>query len=421
MQIVELLRSMDIFDSIDDRQLQEIAGLLEEHRIPAGTALFREGDAGDSMLIVTAGRIRLSTNDPSGRERVLAVFGDGEFFGETGVLTGEARTANATADVDSGVVILAKPEFDRFIAGNPAVMRAMLRVIAQRQALANQRLIEDDDEGTAQRRGSGNVLSVFSPRGGSGKTTIAVNLALALVKQFADRVALVDLGVTFSHDALLLGMDVSEGLAAIEPDRLENLDRETLNRYAYLHDSGLRLFTAAVRPEEGESVSGEHVKSVLELMKRQFLFIVIDLPSNFNEPTLAAIEMSDRLLLVVTPELAVLRDMREVLRLFNDTIRVPRSKQFTVLNWPSSARVLSREQIEDSTEMPLNAEIPHGGDGVYRAYVKGEPVMLSQPGAPFSKAIERIAAELVEASGAAPTPPSPARGRLLGKLFSKRS
>ena len=104
MQIVELLRSMDIFQDLPEDRLQEIAALLEEQRVPAGTTLFREGDVGDSMLIVTAGRVRISTRDSAGRELTLAIFGDGEFFGETGVLTGGPRTADAKAEVDSGVL-----------------------------------------------------------------------------------------------------------------------------------------------------------------------------------------------------------------------------------------------------------------------------------------------------------------------------
>src|SRR5436190_12714039 len=124
---------MDIFQDLPEDRLQEIAALLEEQRGPAGTTLFREGDVGDSMLIVTAGRVRTSTRDSAGRELTLAVFGDGEFFGETGVLTGGPRTADATAEVDSGVLVLRKAEFDQYLAQNPAVMRTMLKVISQRQ------------------------------------------------------------------------------------------------------------------------------------------------------------------------------------------------------------------------------------------------------------------------------------------------
>src|SRR5436190_1839087 len=82
---------------------------------------------------VTAGRVRISTRDSAGRELTLAIFGDGEFFGETGVLTGGPRTADATAEVDSGVLVLRKDEFDEYLAQNPAIMRTMLKVISQRQ------------------------------------------------------------------------------------------------------------------------------------------------------------------------------------------------------------------------------------------------------------------------------------------------
>jgi pilus assembly protein CpaE len=412
---------MDIFEELEDQQLQDIAGLLEEQRVPADTVLFREGDVGDSMLIVTAGRIRLTSTDPSGRERVLAVFGDGEFFGEMGVLTGEPRTGNAVAEVDSGVLVLPKSEFDRFLSEHPTVMRSMLKVIAQRQMAANARLVEDDDEGASTKKGAGQVLVVYSPRGGGGKTTIATNIAVLLAKMFPDRVALLDLAVTFSHDCLFLGIQPVDALSSMEPDKLDNLDRETLNSYAHLHSTSLRVFTGAIKPEEGESVTGEHVKAVLATMKRQYIFVVVDLPSNFNEPTLAAIEMADRLVLVMTPELANMRDSREVLRLFNDTIRVPKEHQYLLLNNPHPSRALNREQLETSLELQVQAEIPNGGEAVYRAYVKGTPLVLSSPGSPVAKAIEKATNDLIDGTVKGLAAASQQPSGLLGKLFSRNA
>lgn len=415
---------MDIFQELPEQQLREIAGLLEEQRVPEGTVLFREGDVGDSMLIVTAGRVRVSSVDASGRERTFGVYGDGEFFGEMGVLTGEPRTSNATAEVDSGVLILPKEEFDRFLAANPVVMRTMLKVIAQRQMQANIRLVEGDDGTGTAKKGSGRVIGVYGPRGGAGKSTIAANLAALLARKYPDRVALLDLAVTFSHAASYLGLQPVDGISSMEQEKLANLDRETLNRYALQHSSTLRVFTGATKPEEGESVGGEHVKAVLDVMKRQYLFVVVDLPSNFNEPTLAAIEMADRLIVVITPDLASMRDTREVLRLFNDTIRVPRAKQYYVLNSPTPVRPLTRDVLENHLEIQLNAEIPHGGEAAFKAQIKGEPFALAQPGSPAAKAMEKIALDLTEGAPKVTGPraqPSPPKGKLLGKLFGKKA
>ncbi len=423
MQTIELLRSMDIFEELQDDQLREIAGLLEEHRVPGGSVLFREGDAGDSMLIVTAGRIRVSTRDASGREHTFAVYGDGEFFGEMGVLTGEPRTATATAENDSGVLVLRKEGFDAFLQEHPIVMRTMLKVIAQRQMQANISLLEDDDGSASAKKGTGRVYAVFSPRGGAGKSMIAANIAVILARMYPDRVALLDLAVTFSHAGLFLGLQPHEGIASIEAEKLENLDRETLNQYAYLHDSSLRVYTGATRPEEGEAVSGDHVRAAIGLMKRQFLFTVVDLPSNFNETTLATLELADKLVLVMTPELAAMRDVREVLRLFNDTIRVPRSKQYYVLNNPGPFKALGRDQFESHLELQIDAEIPHAGESAFKAYLKGEPLVQAHSGAPASKVIEKIVEDLLE--GLAKLSPgamraSAQKGGLFGKLLGKR-
>lgn len=400
--VTELLRSMDIFEELPLEDVERVAALLTEEKYAAGTPLFAQGDPGDAMYIVTGGRIKLFTRDESGAQKVLTHFGDGDFFGEMSLLTGAPRSASAEAAEDVRVLVLRKEDFDRLVATNAVVMREMLKVVAKRQTATNVRLAQDEDSQRAG-AGTGKVYVIFGPRGGSGKSTLAVNLAVALARENPDRVALLDLDLIFSHTPMMLRLSPSTSLAEIPPESLRNLDRESLNRYLLTHPSTLRLFVGAIKPEEGEAVTGEHVKAALEVMKRQFLFIVVDTSSSFSEAVLAALEVADKLVLLCTPELNSVRDIRECQRIFSDVVHVPKEKLVYVMNQNQPFRVLADEQFEQALELQLAAAIPHAGEAGLKAATDGHPLYLTGSSASLVKAFDKLAVGLENgaANGAA--------------------
>src|SRR5437870_8076256 len=115
-QVIDLLRSMDIFADLSHEELAKIARLLKEHKVRENDAIFAQGDPGDSLYIVLQGRVRIATSDNFGRERVLAFYGPGEFFGDMAVLTGAPRSATATASTDLRLLQLRKDDFDTLLA-----------------------------------------------------------------------------------------------------------------------------------------------------------------------------------------------------------------------------------------------------------------------------------------------------------------
>src|SRR6185295_114906 len=127
MRVTDLLRTMDIFQALPSEELEPIAQLLRERRLLEGEVLCRQGEPGDALFIVTGGRIRLSTMDPSGNEKVLTYFTDGQFFGEMSLLTGAPRSASAMAETGSQVLVLQKHDFDELLASHTQIMREMLK------------------------------------------------------------------------------------------------------------------------------------------------------------------------------------------------------------------------------------------------------------------------------------------------------
>jgi pilus assembly protein CpaE len=278
-------------------------------------------------------------------------------------------------------------------------MREMMRIISLRQAQTNVRLTrersdEDSAEAGAGGGRNGKVYTVFSPRGGSGKTTFAVNLAVSMAQTHPDDVTLVDLSLTWGHCALVLNLVPKASIASMSSDAAARLDREGLNYYLVPHASTLKVLAGSSRPEEGEAVTADHVKSILDLLKRLNSVVVVDTGGTFSEATIAAIENSDRIIVLCTPELTTLRDIRECQRIFSDLIRVPKEKLYYVMNQTFPNKPIQTDQFQQALEQEMHAEIPYGGDVPAKASVRGEAFTQTQPGQAISKAIDRIARTL---------------------------
>src|SRR3977135_777118 len=166
MRVTDLLRTMDIFETLQAEELETITQLLRERRLAEAEGLCPQGDPGDALFIVTGGRIRLSTTDPSGNEKILTYFTDGQFFGEMSLLTGAPRSATATAETDSQLLVLDKQAFDQMLASHAQIMREMLKIVSQRTLHTNQQLLADE-LGSSVSLGAGRVSAVFSLRWGS--------------------------------------------------------------------------------------------------------------------------------------------------------------------------------------------------------------------------------------------------------------
>ncbi|HEX8968811.1 MAG TPA: hypothetical protein VF937_13075, partial [Chloroflexota bacterium] len=201
--------------------------------------------------------------------------------------------------------------------------------------------------------------------------------------------------LTFGHAAAMLSLEPETSLAAIPAESLMDIDRKTLAQYVVNHPTGLQVLVAGTRPEEGEVVTGAHVRAALGTMKRQFSATFVDCGSSFDEPTIAALEMADRVIVLCTPELNTLRDVRECLRVFGEIIHLDMKRAVFVFNHNQPFAVLGRDQFETALEQPMSFELPHAGDAAYKAASRGEPLVLSHGGSAYSKAIEKLLRLLV--------------------------
>lgn len=137
-----LLTSHPVLSCLSAEELEHVLGFVVAQRHEAGEAIFHKGDAGLSMMLIAAGKVKVSVSGPDGREAVLAVLGEGEILGEMAILDNKPRSADATALEACEVLILRQRDFLPFLERNPAVAVRLLGMISERLRRTSE-LLED--------------------------------------------------------------------------------------------------------------------------------------------------------------------------------------------------------------------------------------------------------------------------------------
>jgi len=236
------------------------------------------------------------------------------------------------------------------------------------------------------------VFVVLGPKGGSGKTTVATNLAGTLARHQVKRTLLVDLDLQFGDAALLLG---------VEPERTiydlihspGMLDAAKLAGYVVHHPAGFDLLPAPLRPEDAELVTDEGVARLLAVAREEYEAIVVDTSSAFTGSTLAAIDVAHTLVMLVGLDVASLKDVRLALRTL-DLISFPSDHIRIAVSQTSSARAIKPRELMGALDAKVEFEIPFD-DGVPTEASRGElPVISGRTG--IAGAIRAIADGLME-------------------------
>ncbi|MBM2826405.1 MAG: response regulator receiver protein [Dehalococcoidia bacterium] len=384
----ELLRRVRLFSTFSDEELGELDTLLKLRRFKRGSVVFEQGDPGDALFIVEAGRAKASVFDEAGHEKILAVFGEGDSFGEMSLLTGEARSARVAVVGDAELLTLTKEDFDRFLLSNLGAMRHLLAVMTRRVSEANTMIQHDDTEEQAQVMGK--VITIFSPKGGTGKTTLAVNLATILRQEANRAVALVDLSYPFGDVGVMLNLEPRRTMADLIP-HINEIDGQLLDSILQQHPSGVKVLLAPPTPEETEMVTAEHVTMVMTILRELYEFIIVDTHSSFSEVSIAALDAADLILVMTTMEMSSLKNVR----LFIDTVTTkldyPREKLALVVNRASPVGGLTVADVQASIGQQAVATISSNGLVAVYAVNQGVPFAISNKESQIYKDIQTLA------------------------------
>ncbi|MCS7011152.1 MAG: response regulator [Anaerolineales bacterium] len=235
------------------------------------------------------------------------------------------------------------------------------------------------------------AISIFSLRGGAGVTTVAVNLAAGLARLWNLKVLLADMVETAGQTALFLNQALRSTWADLCRAEVEAIDAELLSSVLLPHESGVMTLASPRRPEEGELITAEKVTRVISLLRRQFTYLVFDLPHRFSDSCLACLDQSDVIVLLLQPEIASLRSASIARETFETLQYLSEKKIYVILNWTFPRQGLALQDIERMLKLPVNLILPYAPDEFVTALNLGKPPVLAGPESPLSVIFEDLA------------------------------
>lgn len=259
--------------------------------------------------------------------------------------------------------------------------------------------------------GTGRIVTVVAPKGGTGKTALATNLAVGLASGGDQRVVLVDLDLQFGDvaDALQLRpensiADVHKGGAGVNPTTLK----------ALLTSRGANLFALAApaNPGDGDEVTAGQVEEILHVLAAEFDTVVVDTSAGLSDATLSAIETSTDLLLVCDLSVSSVRGLRKVIDTL-DSLEIVKAKRYFILNRADSRVGVTADDASAVVGMPVTVAIPSARD-VPLSMNQGMPVIEAAPRTQVARRYLDVAS-LISNNGSTPGGAAPKRG-LLARL-----
>jgi pilus assembly protein CpaE len=235
----------------------------------------------------------------------------------------------------------------------------------------------------------GKIITIYSPKGGTGCTTIAVNLALALHNEDT-RVVLVDANLQFGDVAVFVNEQGKNTILDIAP-RVDELDPDVIQSIMIKHEaSGMHILAAPQRPEMAEKVTAEQFAKVLNYLKQLYAYVIVDTASILSDVTLSAIDAADALVLVTTQDIPAIKNARLFLDL-SQTMGIPRERIVFTMNRFDKRITITPDRISDNLKQEVKAVIPLDEKASIPAVNRGVPFMLDNKTQPAAKGILSLA------------------------------
>lgn len=256
---------------------------------------------------------------------------------------------------------------------------------------------------------AGKIITLFSTKGGIGKTSLAVNLAVALAATTGSRVGLVDANLQFGDVAMFLNVGPKATLFEVARD-IKHLDGRIIPSYITSYNDKVKIICAPVKPEQADLIKAVDFPPLLAIMRRIFRYVVIDTAPGFSEINLTLLEEADQVLAVsALNHLPAVNNVKRSLDTFA-SLGYPQDKVKVVFTRVKARDLADKDNLQQELPYPVVALLPNDFNRVVAAVNSGVPFVTSQSEAPLSKSVVELAG--LFATGGAFRPPASRPGLL---------
>ena len=383
------LECAPVFFSLPHSTLRALARHLRRIKVHPGEMILFQGEPGDTIFFIERGRCRAVIEKPPGVVTV-AVMAEGDFFGEAACLLNRPQQASVYAQTECHLLAIDRQSLHLVMAGREHEALAELRRLADQRFNA---FAEASIQATwSMLLHEATVVAVYSPKGGSGGTSISLNLVGALSRRHPGEVLLLDLDFPYSHSALLAGLVPTSCLARTASIPAGPFEDVLLSGVLY-HSGGPMILPGALRPEEADEVTPELISRAIAVLRKNFRYIVVDLGVTITDATLALFDLTQHVIVVAAPELSAVKSAADAIDILNE-LGLPPDRVSVALNNRTMKPAVTKTAVERMLKRQVDVEIAFDAHRPEQAAVDGEILSLTNPKSELARGSEAIAALL---------------------------
>jgi pilus assembly protein CpaE len=405
---VAVLERAPVFFTLPESALRGLSRRVRQLEVAARGTILYQDEPGDTIFFIASGHCSVIVERPPGAVTV-AVLGPGDFFGDGACVLDRPHQGSVVAQSECKLIALDRHSLISVVGRDSAFMDDLRRLAEQRYRVFANTAVQATwglmlDEAT--------VVGLYSPKGGSGGTCLALNLVGSLAKRHPGQAVLLDLDFPYSHAALLAGLVPTSCLARMAVVEPESFD-EALLSAILVHSGGPMILPGALRPEEADDVTPELITRAIAVLRKTFRYVVVDLGIALNDATLAVLDVAQHVVVVAAPELSAVKTAADAIDIVLK-LGTPHDRLTVVLNSRSPKPAVSRPAVERMLKRGVDVEVAFDGERPDQAALTGTILSISNPRSEITRGAQTIADILEEKHGGskprsllAPAPPPP--------------
>lgn len=268
---------------------------------------------------------------------------------------------------------------------DPQELIKLVRLVGKERSQKSQEESQFNSSLAEKTNYKGKVITIFSPKGGVGKTVLATNLAVSLAMQTKQQIGLIDVDLQFGDISVMLKLKPAYTIADLANS--SNIDKEKLFSVLVNYQDLVRVLAAPLQPEQADLITPDLLAASVGLLKSSFPYVIVDTQPTFNDQVLTIIDHTDLLLLVATLDLPCLKNIKLCLNTLK-LLGFPAERIKIVLNRVESGLGIDQLDVQKVFQQEILAEIAND-TAVTLAVNQGRPVVLAMPKATASQQIMR--------------------------------